>query len=721
MRHLLSFTLIASLLFVSCKKDEPTAAVIDNNVTAFKDLKVPSNFKFETSKNINLSISTEDEGFNTSYLIKVYDFYPSAGGNLIYSGFTSSSLNASIKASSNLDKLYLVKENPDGSSKVAVVSATGNSVSYAFEKGKNKNKTFVTSPDCTTGCDVSYNNHSSDININTNDPGGIYCLTGNHTGKINVNRGGVTIRICGTANITDINLNNGSGLEVVDGASLTVKNLNQNSSSSEIIFYDATIIIKNNFSPNGKVTNHGSLELQKNLNINSSAELTNNGAITIGENLNNNSTLINNNSIIVTKKVAINGGSTLTNNCKLTAGDNFTVNTSINTYGLIDVTKKITINGGASITLHDGAMVNAKDMTINGTISGTGSTSLAKVSGKTILNGGASIAGNLEYCDIDGIETNTGSITATLSCGVYIATSSCNGIGNGVPTISDSDNDGVADDNDLFPNDPDRAGESYYPGSNQFGTVAFEDLWPGQGDYDFNDVIVDYRFRLITNADNEVKDIELDYSLRAIGGSLKNGFGFQLDISPSLVESITGQKNFENTLSFNANGTEASQAKAVIIVFDNAFGVLPNNGTQTVNTDPNEAATVADTNNLRITLITAQVQSQLGDFPFNPFIYIGQDRTKEVHLSGNVPTDLMDANFFGNSQDDSDPSQGRYFVNENNLPWALDISQKFDYPKEKEDIVLTYGQFSSWAQTGGSSSSDWYVDLPGYRDAAKVY
>ncbi len=34
--------------------------------------------------------------------------------------------------------------------------------------------------------------------------------------------------------------------------------------------------------------------------------------------------------------------------------------------------------------------------------------------------------------------------------------------------------------------------------SEQFtGTLAYEDLWPGKGDYDFNDLVVDYDFDIV--------------------------------------------------------------------------------------------------------------------------------------------------------------------------------------------------------------------------------
>tara|TARA_R110002072_G_scaffold118716_4_gene251177 strand:+ start:5873 stop:8041 length:2169 start_codon:yes stop_codon:yes gene_type:complete len=707
----------------SCKKDTPEANQPSGEVSTFTELQVPNNFKFETDQKVQLDLSVTNSGFNKKFKIKIYDQMPAVGGNLIYSGFTTNnSLQGEFSCPAYLSRVYVVKEDPTGSSTYQLADITAGSIVHSFGKKSNKSKTNSISPDCSSGCDVSYSNHSGNITINSNDPAGVYCFSGSFNGSINVNKGGVTIRICGNAVAQNINLNSGSGLELTDGATLDVNNLNINSNTGLITVYNATLNISNNFSPSGEVINNGIINVAKAYNINGQGKLTNNGDIDITDHFNNNKDLINNGSIVVGKNCNINGGSSTVNNCSLIVGQDLKISNPVENNGLIDVTDDFTLNS-STLTLQNGAMVNASSATINSNITGVGTTSLVKVSGNTTINGGGSLNGNLEYCDADGIENNTGSINspASLACAVYIPTTGCNSIGNGSPQVTDTDNDGIADANDLFPNDPDRAGEVYYPGSNVYGTVAFEDLWPGLGDYDFNDLIVDYRIRLITDASNDVKDVEYSYSVRAIGGSLRNGFGFQLDLASNTVQSVTGTQNFHNSLSYNANGTESGQTKAVIIAFDDAFGLFPNTGTQTINTITGETAYPNDTGDIVVTFTSGQSIASLGSLPFNPFMYIGQDRGKEVHLSGKEPTDLVNTSFFGTAEDDSNPGSDRYYVNENNLPWALNLSQSFNYPSEKKDIVQTYNNFVSWAQSSGSSSANWYLDLPGYINQANIY
>ena len=88
--------------------------------------------------------------------------------------------------------------------------------------------------------------------------------------------------------------------------------------------------------------------------------------------------------------------------------------------------------------------------------------------------------------------------------------------GNNTGCVVDTDGDGVPDDVDDFPNDGDRAFVNYYPAAGK-GTLAYEDLWPGMGDFDMNDMVLNYRFKTITNSDNKVVEMEAEFTLLAFG------------------------------------------------------------------------------------------------------------------------------------------------------------------------------------------------------------
>jgi LruC domain-containing protein len=102
-------------------------------------------------------------------------------------------------------------------------------------------------------------------------------------------------------------------------------------------------------------------------------------------------------------------------------------------------------------------------------------------------------------------------------------------------------------------------------------------------------------------------------------------------------------------------------------------------------------------------------------------LIVNQTRGHEVHLPNYVPTDLVDPTLFGLDDDVSDPTGGVYYKTANNLPWAINIYEQFDYPVEKQDIINVHLKFADWATSGGSAFSDWYKDEPGYRNESLIY
>jgi LruC domain-containing protein len=72
-------------------------------------------------------------------------------------------------------------------------------------------------------------------------------------------------------------------------------------------------------------------------------------------------------------------------------------------------------------------------------------------------------------------------------------------------------------------------------------------------------------------------------------------------------------------------------------------------------------------------------------------------------------------------EDDSDPASGKYYVTDKNLPWAINIYERFDYPIEKQDILSVHLKFAEWAMSGGALFPDWYKNLTGYRNNSLIY
>lgn len=237
----------------------------------------------------------------------------------------------------------------------------------------------------------------------------------------------------------------------------------------------------------------------------------------------------------------------------------------------------------------------------------------------------------------------------------------------------------------------------YYPTELTNATLAFEDLWPYSGDYDFNDLVISYNIKTILNAENKVTQLDYNYTLESIGASYSNGFGLELEgVLPSAIESVTGQNLTEGFIQNNSNGTEKSQSNAVIIFFDNAH------------------KNVGLSKTISIKFITPITTTSLGTAPFNPFLIVNKNRQTEIHLPLKPTTNYPKTTTIpsGPTVKDSDGD----FKTPSGLPWAINISGAYRAPKEKVLIKDGYNHFTTWATSGGTNKSDWYLDKSGYRN-----
>ena len=283
----------------------------------------------------------------------------------------------------------------------------------------------------------------------------------------------------------------------------------------------------------------------------------------------------------------------------------------------------------------------------------------------------------------------------------------------------DADGDGVNDTYDEYPDDPRYAYMYSYPGEGAYGTFAFEDQWPNKGDYDFNDLVADYQYRQIANASNQMVKLEAEYVIKAVGAGFKNGFGVQLDIAPSTISQVSGNYISSDLFALNANGTEAGQTKAVIPVTDDAHAGFEGRGF--INTDESLAYQDPDTITVSVEFNSGITLSGAGVAPFNPFLVINNTRGRELHMPGYAPTDLVNTDYFGTVNDATDLGAGIYYKTQVGLPWGMNLPLSFDYPKEKTDVREGYNNFNQWAQSGGFSFMDWYVEKTGYRNPDRIY
>ncbi|MEX2566503.1 MAG: LruC domain-containing protein [Cyclobacteriaceae bacterium] len=310
--------------------------------------------------------------------------------------------------------------------------------------------------------------------------------------------------------------------------------------------------------------------------------------------------------------------------------------------------------------------------------------------------------------------------------GTYIAdpSSQC------LPAIQkkDMDADGIADEEDSYPDDSFRAFDNYFP-SGEYGTLMFEDLWPAIGDYDFNDLVMDYRINRVTDAEGEVVEIVIELLTRAAGAGFKNGFGISFTgLNPDRVLSVEGTKIKSGSIhSFMENGLEAGTKYVTVIPFDDAHNVLshPGGGSLGINTDPKAPIQKPVLQKIILTLKSegkaaeggVTYLEEVGMDNFNPFLIANQKRGMEIHLPGKEPTALADPSVFGTKNDGSLEGEHNYYRSkENGMPWGLNVTKSIPYMINKVGYNKGYLKFYEWVVSGGKSFDDWYLDLPGYRN-----
>jgi len=755
--HALPLSVIAislSLCIYSCNKNKAT----DSSGKKMDQLHVPANFNWETSKEISLSVAIDlPSGTGTLSRIRVYDGDPVNAGKLMIAGSAGYNFPfvTGLRIPTARKQIFLEMTSPEGNSLVSAVNVQDN-IQYTFQPSRAglKNDLNTLDPDCSSGCDVTISG-SGNISITG---GKTYCVTGTFTGNISSWTSG-TLKVCGTATIPFIKINaSGCYIIVTAGGHLTVDSLYMSSTTmltayqnahvsirgfymainSKIINYSSDFVFQAPFSFNGQIQNYGNMVLKGDATLQGTGGmLTNSGYFNPQGYFKVDAPLTNDGVIEVNNYLHLNkadGIGSVVNNCRILAHAN------IHVYGAT-----LLLNNGymksdqevhlfqytSTVTLQNQSMISGQTFVMERNVLGAGGTSTIKVTGAATLSdvtkkidgpvelatGDGTFAGSSSSNFIDGAK-----LTSIANATNYIPVSTCNPEGIGSPAPPDSDGDGVPNTLDDYPNDATRAFNNYYPAKGQFGTLAFEDLWPSKGDYDMNDLVLDYCFKIVSNSQNKIVDIIPTFYVRAVGAYLQNGFGFQFDnLQLSAIGSVTGYSINGNYISLSSTGAENNQAHPVVIVFDNASNVThPVNGSF-FNTQKNVPYALSDSLQLTIHFAIPQDPAEVGTAPYNPFLIKNLQRAIEIHLPDRVPTSLADPGLFGTGDDNSNPASGRYYKTNTNLPWAINLPQPFDYTWEQVQVISGYLFFGTWAESAGASYPDWYMNLGGYRNASMIY
>lgn len=199
-----------------------------------------------------------------------------------------------------------------------------------------------------------------------------------------------------------------------------------------------------------------------------------------------------------------------------------------------------------------------------------------------------------------------------------------------------------------------------YPKGENYYFALFEDLFPSEGDYDFNDVIIKSKLGL-KKSDNEITGY-IESVLHNDGGSLPVKIGL-------MFYEVKGKKytRIPNE-NITINGVE------LIAGGEPWMAPLPELG---------------DSWKIHFTF-----QNKNANIWINYFIFTDQ----EILTGGFAPSIVEEFEL-----------PHSYFLNDGNLPWGLEIEAKeFAIPAEKELFLNAYPEFEEWAESGGTKNKRWY-------------
>lgn len=709
------FLLIILVVAISC--DDKKSVSSEDNDNKMDGLEIPEDFDWSTTSDVTIKIGVtlvSESSLISS--ITVYNGNPSDSGSILQKfGVRSGNVfETKVTVPNDLSDLYITCTFPSGAKVVTMQNVTDKLVEYTFEENVNKKvylKSVALSPDCTSGVDETISGSVSSIVI---EAGKTVCLTGDLNGKIIFKGTGGTLRICGEAKVNSVKYEGAPAvaIEITDGGKLISTGAHFSDSTYTLINW-GEFKTTSHVDLEGSFTNFGDAYITD-ISVLETGMLNNTSDLEVAANVKVSGDIQNSGGITIHGSINVFKGSKVVNNCQIMIDDN------LNQFGFIENSGYIYVGGTTTTLQHsviemvDAAMIQTPRFVHYGSINGTVSASCVYVTNSTVIKGNSIVSGLIDICDENGVDVNDGFIAPSVTfCTAYIPITDCNPVGMMNPLNPDEDGDGVPLEQDDYPKDPYRAYNSFFPSALWSATYVFEDLWPSNGDYDFNDLVLRVFGTQVLNADNEVVELYINFEVMAVGAATRNGLGIQFDkLLPSDVQSVTGtvlRKDGSSYVVNGANGTELGQSNAVVILAEQVEDVLHRVGGSMFNTVDNGMIGTSDEFQVHILFgeTTPVAMDKVYFSDYNVFLIAGDKRGTEIHLPDRRPTDLM-THELGLSCDTSNPMINRYYKTDKQLPWGLLTIEYFSYPLERVSIVDAYPGFSPWAQSGGMINRNWY-------------
>ncbi len=238
----------------------------------------------------------------------------------------------------------------------------------------------------------------------------------------------------------------------------------------------------------------------------------------------------------------------------------------------------------------------------------------------------------------------------------------------------DSDGDGMPDSRDRFPYDAERATVLVHAPF----LIAYEDLYPNQGDADLNDYVILAQFTEELDASGaRVKSVRASVQHVARGAGYKHTLNVSLDA--------------DATIEYAFDGAEPNE---YAVPAGTTFELLPASNTTIAQSNSNAGGTYAPGKGATFTITFAAPvgRAQLGLPPYDLYAFV-INTNRSIHLPGRALR-----------EDGSDP-----YLDADGFPWAVKLPAEWRWPLERVRVQDAYPEFAEWAASFGRTAKDWYL------------
>lgn len=225
------------------------------------------------------------------------------------------------------------------------------------------------------------------------------------------------------------------------------------------------------------------------------------------------------------------------------------------------------------------------------------------------------------------------------------------------------------------------------------GTLAFEDVWPTGGDYDLNDVVLEYKTIVKYTDDNIMLSADDYFTPTYDGASYIDAFGYQIDSNE--LGSVDLDASSDGIIK------EEDNQFLIITSADSPMGAITDKKTYSLHRDFDGSFNYSDYHH-----------------SINPFIVpdyasaTQQEKGKryEIHLPGHIATDWADKSLINTADD------WCYIDKNGQYPFAIDlpvINWQVNLNELKSIDKIAYPDFKTWADSNGEKETEWYNNYRG--------